>query len=207
MYQFPKLYVNRSNAGGVFNTILGTGMAAKVGITDSSIINDAAGGIAAEVATGEMLFQCYSRCIVSAHGTAGTYIGGIVGKISGYDRVEDCYNMDSIVVSALTGSHRTPAGGVVGGTIGGGGSTRNCYSVGRTIRASNTGRTAGAGSVAGTAMSGVIKQCYTISPDIGNGSNSSVNVVGENEMKIQDVTDALNVPEGTEAELLSKPRT
>ena len=206
VYQLSKLYVNRPSAGGVFGTILGTGMVTRIGITDSSIISDAAGGIAAEVTTNGVLSQCYSRCTVSARGTAEAYVGGIVGKISRYGRVEDCYNMDSTIVSALTGSYRTSAGGIVGGIMGGSGSIRNCYSVGGTIRASNTGGTAGVGSIAGTTMPGIIKQCYTISPGIGNDSSNSVNMVSESEMKAQDVTDALNIPGGTEAELLSKSR-
>ena len=199
-YTLSKLYTKTPGRAGLFGAVKGNASISNIGIIDSDITGDTAGGIVAEVGEDAVVSTCYNKSRISANGAAESYIGGIAGKVSGNGKVVDCYDMNSTVTSTVTGAFPSYAGGIAGGISSSSGTVQNCYSVGSTVKASCTGGSSGSGSIAGTVSTGAVRQCYAVNPGNGNDSANNVIKASEAEMKSQSVTNGLNVPGGTEAE-------
>ena len=196
--QIGKLRVSQTGQAGLFGTVTGSGGSiSKIGLVNSSITGDTAGGIAAVVTQNAVVSKCFNKSQISANGTADSYIGGIAGKVSAGGVIKDCYNMDSVITSRVTVSGKSSyAGGIAGGVVadgGAAGSIQNSYHANSRGGASGSVTASGtAGSIAGTAATGAISRCYS---DTKYGADNAAGVIAfdfTSDEMIQKQTDGLN---------------
>ncbi|MFR2846107.1 MAG: hypothetical protein ACLTC4_02735 [Hungatella hathewayi] len=196
--QIGKLRVSQTGQAGLFGTVTGSGGSiSKIGLVNSSITGDTAGGIAAVVTQNAVVSKCFNKSQISANGTADSYIGGIAGKVSAGGVIKDCYNMDSVITSRVTASGKSSyAGGIAGGVVvdgGAAGSIQNSYHANSRGGATGSVTASGtAGSIAGTAVTGAISRCYS---DTKYGADNAAGVIAfdfTSDDAIQKQTDGLN---------------
>lgn len=197
-YQIGKLRISQTGQAGLFGTVTGSGGSiSKIGLVNSSITGDTAGGIAAVVTQNAVVSKCFNKSQISANGTADSYIGGIAGKVSAGGVIKDCYNMDSVITSRVTAAGKSSyAGGIAGGVVadgGAAGSIQNSYHANSRGGASGSVTASGtAGSIAGTAATGAISRCYS---DTKYGADNAAGVIAfdfTSDEMIQKQTDDLN---------------
>lgn len=134
-------------------------------VTLNSSGSGAAGGLCGNLASGindvtfsDRIYNCYSTANVSASGSNGLDVGGLVGYIGSSVYVENSYSAGSV---SVTGSIGNNAGGLIGYV--GGGSVNKCFAAAPSVKNTYSevikNGAAVAGRLVGNHGSGSVNSC------------------------------------------------
>ena len=177
---------------GLFGTVGEAGKITGVGIRDSIVAGEEAGGITGRLKGTAEISKCFIREGSEFQGTgiAGAYIGGIAGRLYDNSVIKDCYGMDTIGSVIGSGSY---AGGITGG-INGGAGVYNSY-ISKVVIDISSG--AMAGSIAGTRYTGgTVAQCYSDVRYLGDSRDRIKLFDTSTDEKRQEQVDDLNTITG-----------
>ena len=147
------MYVEQSEAAGLFGYVGGSGAIRNTGVTASSITGKTAGAMAGTAGGTVEISRCFNR---GAAISGTSYAGGIVGQLTETPTVASCYTLEAVVSGNGTLAY---AGGIVGD--GSAGVIHNSYNA-CLVSGSITGTPAeNAGSIAGMTKAGSMNQCYS----------------------------------------------
>ena len=187
-----------SGKQGLFGSVGGSGTVSGIGISNSLITGETAGGVTGSLSDQAVISRCSSQTntAVTANGTTQSYAGGIAGQVSGTAGIEDCYNLDTVINGTGTTSF---AGGIAGGITGSRipaikNSYNACGSVG-TITVSG----GMAGSIAGTVTDNrMISRCYSDKTFAADGDGITMFDFTSDAKRQQQVDELNTLEDGTE---------
>lgn len=201
VYQIQKLYIKTTGLDrlGLFGQLIGTAKISDIGLVDA-VIEAAGDGSAASagsiagrmMGTGTVISRCYSRnAEIHAGGINGGMAGGLTGGMNNSSTIQDCYTMDSSIISEATVATASAfAASGIASSITSGSVIKNCYTAGNTLTATTYGGGAGNTYSIGNTIAD-ITVCYS-----DNISTSEAGKVKEL-AKTQAQADSLNMVDGT----------
>jgi len=180
VYEIQNMHIKPAgfDRPGLFGQLTGTANISNLGMVDTVIESASdgsvmsAGSIAGRMmGTGTVISRCYSRnAEIHADGVNGGMAGGITGGMESTSRIQDCYVMDSRILSTGTvaTSSAFSASGIVS-SVPSGGTVKNCYAAGNTLTATKPGGEAGATYSIGNPTA-AMAECYADNNTLGDKS-------------------------------------
>ena len=202
VYEIQNMHIKPAgfDRPGLFGQLTGTANISNIGMVDTVIESASdgsvmsAGSIAGRMmGTGTVISRCYSRnAEIHAGGVNGGVAGGITGGMESTSRIQDCYTMDSRILSTGTvaTSSAFSASGIAS-SVPSGGTVKNCYAAGNTLTATKPGGEAGATYSIGNPVA-AMAECYADNNTLGD--KSKVKALE----KTQAQADSLNTLDGSE---------